>query len=287
MKTLYKVLTSFALAVFVIVNSYAGDVISAKDFMAAMKANKNLIVIDANTASNYAKVHVQGAINVPHQDLYKDGDIKGLIKSPGEMAKYLGSKGVSPDKAIVVYDDGSNKYSSRVYWILKYLGAGDVKILHKDMDDWRAARIPVTRAATKTNAVTFTPKVNNAIYISTADVKARQKASGSVIVDARTVEQFKGVDEKGESKGHLEGAVNIPYTDFLTDKGAFKSAEQIKQIAGSKGVTKDKEIIVYCNTGVWAAVVYAGLASVLDYPNVKVYDGSYSEWVAQSNPVVK
>ncbi len=255
--------------------------------MTALKKNENLVVVDANTAKNYAKVHIQGAINVPHEDLYKDGDIKGLIKSPAEMAKYLGSKGISPDKAIVVYDDGSNKYSSRLYWILKYLGANDVQILHKDMDQWRSVRIPVTRAATKPKAATFTPKVNKAIFTTVADVKAKQKSSGTVIIDARTVDQFNGADDEGKSKGHIEGAVNIPYTDFLTDKGAFKSAEQIQKIVSSKGVSKDKEVIVYCNTGVWASVVYAGLSSVLDYPNVKVYDGSYSEWVANSNPVVK
>ncbi|MBU2652177.1 MAG: sulfurtransferase [Bacteroidetes bacterium] len=287
MKTFQKVILFSAIALISVIKVQAADLISAKAFGEALKSNKNLVVIDVNTAENYAKVHVQGAVNIPHQDLYKPGDVKGLIKSPEDLAKIFGSNGVSADKSIVIYDDGSNKYSSRVYWILKYLGASDVKILHKDMDQWKVARIPVTRAATKPAAVTFTPKVNSAIYVSMADVKAKQKNSGTIIIDARSIEQFKGVDEKGESKGHIEGAVNIPYTDLLTDKGAYKSAEQIKQIVSSKGVAKDKEIIVYCNTGIWAAVVYTALNSVLEYPNVKVYDGSYVEWVAGNNPITK
>ena len=130
-----------------------------------------MVVIDANTADNYAKSHVMGAVNVPHKELYKDGDIEGLIKSPADLAAYFGKKGISNTSNIVIYDDGSNKYSSRVYWVLDYLGATNLRILHKDMDQWKAARLPLTRNKTAVKAATFTTKTDASILATMADVK--------------------------------------------------------------------------------------------------------------------
>ena len=260
-------------------------VISAKDFTAEVKKDKSIVVIDANTAENYAKSHVMGAVNVPHKELYKEGEIEGLIKSPADLAAYFGAKGISNTSNIVIYDDGSNKYSSRVYWILDYLGATNLRILHKDMDVWKVARVPLTRNATPVKATTFTPSVNNAIMATAADVKGC--TGNCVVVDARHVSEFDGTSEKPVSVGHIKGAINVEYKDFLDDKGAFKPADQLKAVAAKNGLTSDKTIIVYCQTSVRAAVEFVALNKILGYPNVKVYDGAYNEWKAQGNPMEK
>ena len=264
----------------------AGEVlVSAKDFTKEVKADKSIVVIDANTAANYAKSHVMGAVNVPHKELYKDGDIEGLIKSPDDLAAYLGKKGISNTSKIVIYDDGSNKYSSRVYWILKYLGAENVRLLHKDMDQWKAARVPITRNKTTVKATTFTPSVNNSVIAQAADVKA---CNGScAVVDVRAANEFDGTSENPVSVGHIKGAMNIDYKSFVDDKGAFLPADQLKAVAEKNGLTADKNIILYCVTSVRAAVSYVALTEILGYSNVKVYDGAYNEWKAQGNPMEK
>ncbi len=260
-------------------------VISAKDFTAEKKKDKTMVVIDANTADNYAKSHVMGAVNVPHKELYKDGEIEGLIKSPADLAAYFGKKGISNTSNIVLYDDGSNKYSSRVYWILDYLGATNLRILHKDMDVWKVARVPLTRNPTSVKAATFTPSVNSAIIASAADVKG---CSGNcVVVDARHVSEYDGTSEKPVSDGHIKGAINAEYKEFLDDKGAFKSADQLKAVAAKHGLTSDKTIILYCQTSVRAAAIFVALKEILAYPNVKVYDGAYNEWKAQGGAMEK
>src|SRR5210317_260882 len=202
---------------------FAGEVeVNAKDFTKEVKADKSIVVIDANTADNYAKSHVMGAVNVPHKELYKDGDIEGLIKSPEELAAYFGKKGVSNTSKIVIYDDGSNKYSSRVYWVLKYLGVENVRLLHKDMDVWKVARVPITRNATSAKATAFTPKVNKNVIAQASDVKA---CSGScVVVDSRAANEYDGTSETPVSTGHIKGAVNVDYKTFVDDKGAFLPA---------------------------------------------------------------
>ena len=265
---------------------FAGEVeVSAKDFTKEVKADKSIVVIDANTAENYAKSHVMGAVNVPHKELYKEGEIEGLIKSTEELAAYFGKKGISNTSKIIIYDDGSNKYSSRVYWVLKYLGAENVRLLHKDMDDWKAARVPLTRNKTTTKAATFTPKVNSSLMAVAADVKGC--TGNCVVVDSRAANEFDGTSEKPVSVGHIKGAINVDYKAFVDDKGAFLPADQLKAVAEKNGLTADKNIILYCVTSVRAAVTYVALADILGYSNVKVYDGAYNEWKALGNPMEK
>jgi len=254
-----------------------GDIISAADFMKMFKTNKNMIIVDASKADSYKKSHIKNAVNIPHKSLYKAGDIEGLIEDPEKLASIFGSKGVSETKTIVVYDGGTQKYSSRVYWILKYLGAPDVKILHKDMATFRKSRVPLTPIPGKIQAATFTPNVNPAIY---ADM-AMAKAGNAILIDARTTEEYDGTSDK--SAGHIPGAVNIGYKEVLTSTDAFKNKADMEKFAAANNLTADKPIIVYCNTGVIATVIYTGLTNVLGWTNVKIYDGAYKEWEGTGN----
>ncbi len=263
-----------------------GTGISAADFTKLIKADKNVVVIDANKADVYGKMHVMNAVNIPHKDLYQEGAIEGLIKSPAELAKYFGSKGVSEKNTIIIYDDGSNKYSSRIYWVLRYLGANDVRILHKDMDVWKKARVPITSRAAAIKKKTFTPNVDAGIIVELDEVKSRVSDDKAVIIDLRAKEEYDGTSEKPVSKGHISKAVNINHKEFLNDKGGYKSKEQLQALMNSKGFTPDKEYILYCVTSVRAAVGYVALKEILGYNNVKIYDGAYNEWIADpSNPL--
>ncbi|RLD32859.1 MAG: hypothetical protein DRI83_10230 [Bacteroidetes bacterium] len=259
--------------------------ISAKDFTAEKKKDKTMVVIDANTADNYAKSHVIGAVNVPHKELYTEDKIEGLIQSPQNLAAYFGKKGISNTSNIVIYDDGSNKYSCRVYWVLDYLGAENLRILHKDMDKWKAARVPLTRNKTAAKAATFTANVNSAIIATAADVLGC--SANCVLVDSRHFSEYDGTSEKPVSAGHIKGAINVEYKEFLDDKGAFKSADELKAVAEKHGLTSGKTIILYCQTSVRATPSFVALKEILGYPNVKVYDGAYNEWEAQGNAMEK
>ena len=254
-----------------------GDIISAAEFMKMFKGNKNLVVIDASKADSYSKTHVKNAVNIPYKTLNKEGEIEGMLKSPEELAAIFSKKGVSESKTIVVYDGGSQKYSSRVYWVLKYLGAPNVKILHKDMNQWRKSRVPITKMPTKIAKATFTPKVNAAVYADMAFVKS----GNAILIDARTTEEFDGTSEK--SAGHIPGSINMGYKEVLTASEAFKSKAELEKVIAQYKLTADKPIVVYCNTGVIATVIYVALTDIMGWANVKVYDGAYKEWEAKGN----
>lgn len=259
------------------------DVISAKDFIALTKSSDDLVIIDANTTKNYQANHIRNAVHIYHNNLYKDGDISGLIETPENLAAYFGNLGITENSTIVITDDGSQKYNARVYWILKYLGAKDVRLLHKDMNDWRGARIPLTSAAPRTKPAIFTPTVNPDIYASLNYVKENKDRDNVVVIDSRTPEEYAG---QSKSEGHVPGAININYTTWLTDTGAFKSAEEIKTIAEDNGITPDTEVILYCRTSVRATPAFVALKNILGLENVRVFDGAYLEWAANF-PVVQ
>jgi thiosulfate/3-mercaptopyruvate sulfurtransferase len=265
----------------------AQDVISAKDFMAEFKKDKSIVVVDASTEDNYKK-HIPNAVSIPHKSLYQEGAIEGLLKSPEELAKIFGEKGISNTTKVVIYDDGSSKYNSRVYWILKYLGAENVTLLHKDMEgEWRKVRMPLTAGASKVQPTTFTPKVNKAIYANIGQVKTALASDKAVVVDARTPAEFNGTSEKPVSEGHIKGAVNIDYKEFLQENGAFKSKDEILAVAKKNGLSANQEIITYCITSIRACSIYVALTGV-GFTNVKVYDGALNEWKADpANPIAK
>lgn len=281
-----RILLSVLISLTYLTSMAQGDIITAKVFMDMTKADKSVVIIDASKADTYKTSHVKNAVSIPHTTLYKSGDVEGLIKSPEDLAKLFGSKGVSDKSTIVVYDGGSQKYSSRVYWILKYLGAPNVKLLHKNMDEWKKVRVPLTRMAPTVKATTFTPNVNSAINTTTDYVKAHKKDANVKLIDARTVEEFNGTSTKPVSPGHIPGAININYKDVLTSTEAFRSKADLETLAGKYGLSADKEIIVYCKTSVRGAVLYAAFVDILEYKNVKVYDGALEEWEV-NNEVVK
>jgi len=259
------------------------DIISAKDYAVLAKKDKNVVTVFAGKEKNYKANHIKGSILASYKDVIKDGDVKGLMFEPDALAKFFGEKGISDKNTIVVYDNGSQKYSTRMYWLLKYMGAPNVKILHKDYDEWRKARIMVTSAPAKGKATTFTANVNPAILATIADVEKSITDANIVLVDNRKSEEFTGAD--GKSPGHIEGAVNLFWEDLMTDTKAFKSKEELKAIFDKAGVTADKQVILYCNTGILAAVGYVAVVNILEYPHVTLYDGALEEWKTKHKAV--
>lgn len=257
------------------------DIITAQELSKIIKKD-NVVVVSTRTTSDYKKVHITGAVHVDHMTLYNDGPVKNMLKNPGDIATILGSKGISESKTIVLYDDGSGKYSGRLYWILSYLGAKDVKILDGHMDAWKAARKPVTKNPTKITPATFTARVDNSKIATIAQVKTANGNASFVIVDARAPEEYKGAATTELRKGHIPTAINIEFKNMLDAKGKLKSVNELQKIFDAAGVTKGKSVILYCESGVRAGILYFVLTSALNYPKVKVYDGAYLEWQATS-----
>lgn len=279
-----KITLTFGLIIAFVIGSFAQDLISVADLSKELK-KPDYILVSGEIETEYAKVHITGSVNVSYKAFFKPGDIEGLLIDNNEIAKILGDNGISEKKTIVLYDEGSMKYAGRLYFILKYMGAPKVKILDGGLEAWKAGRKPVTKNPTNVSKTTFTPKVNNALMASMADVKAAKGKADVVLVDSREAGEFKGLENK--STGHLPGAINLDHTTLIDAKHLLKPKAEIEKMLTAMGITKDKTIILYCSTGVRSSKEYFVLTSVLGYPKVKVFDGGYNEWKAASNEIVK
>lgn len=236
--------------------------------LAKIKDKSNVVLVDARGASDYKKTHIKGAVNLDVEKLCNNSPIEGILKSPSQLASIFGKHGISEDKTIVIYCKTGVR-AGRMYWILKYLGANDVRMLNGQLNAWFKARKPITKSPTKPKAVAFSPSVNSKLKVDKSYVSSKMNSGSVVLVDTRKAEDF--------NAGHIGNAVNIPHKQFLSGKKC-KSNSSLSSILKGKGVTKNKEVILYCKTSTTAGLAYFIMASLLNYPDVKLYDGAYLEW---------
>jgi thiosulfate/3-mercaptopyruvate sulfurtransferase len=162
-----------------------------------------------------------------------------------------------------------------------------VKLLNGEITAWKAGRKPITKTASKGKATQFVANIKPQYLAKMDEVELATKDASYIIIDARTPEEYNGTNETDLRKGHIPGAININYTDVLDANGKLKSKDALKSLYEAKGVSPDKNVIIYCASSVRAAIEFFALTSILNYPYVKVYDGAFNEWQADaSNKVV-
>ncbi len=263
-------------------------VISAKELKTLAKSG-DVIIVSARNASDYSSKHIDGAINIDHKNLYKAEGVSSMLKSADEIAKIFGEKGISANSKIVIYDTGSNKAAGRLYWIFKYLGATDVNILDGHLKGWGKVRGKVTKNATNITPATFNATPDAAILTDIAYVKVHKDDANVILLDVRSADEFAGTDtDKNITRyGHIPGAVNLEFKAVINEDGTIKSKDEIAAAMNAAGVTSDKEVILYCASSVRAGIVFMALKDILGYGNIKVYDGAYYEWQADTANSIK
>jgi thiosulfate/3-mercaptopyruvate sulfurtransferase len=266
--------------------SAQGDIISAAELSKKIKAKEKITIVSVRKASNYKKSHLKNAVNIDLKKLVSNTPPEGFLHKPAELAKIFGSKGIDGKNLIVIYDDGKMKYAGRLYWIFKYLGVKNVKVLNRNLKTWKAARLMITKSPTKIKPTTFTPKIDQSIYVDIAWMKTHYKDANVVLIDVRPLDQYNGTSTKPLSKGHIPGAKNMNYEKITNGLNGLKSKAEIKALSEEVGATTGKTIVLYCGSSTRAGIVYLAFKTILGYPNVKVYEGAYNEWVL-SNPVEK
>ena len=276
---------TFSVLLFAALVTYSQSLINPRDAV-RMVNQTGVVIIDCNPVDEFARTHITNAINIWHGDLYRTTGVADMLRSPEEIARIFGSRGVAHTSTILLYDAGHQRFAGRMYWILRYLGARDVRIINGGLAEWQRNRLPVGRTPRRATATTFTPTVNAAIAADLARVRRASTDGNAVLVDVRSAGEFRGTEGAARRKGHIPGSVNLPHTQVLNENGTLKSAEELRTIFTNAGITPNKEVIVYCASSIRAGIVFFALRNILNYPNVRVYDGAFNEWEADAaNPV--
>lgn len=254
------------------------------EWLAEHAADSNLRLIEVDvSATAYASGHIPGALlwNV-YTDLLQPNY---RIIERDRFAQLLARSGIAPDQSVVVYGYAA----AMAFWMMEYYGHRHVALLDGSRAKWTSENRPT---ATEAAEVMATPYTVEDLRPTREDVRATHAAVQEFLgdpnhrfMDVRSVAEYTGErfwpsqppqgDQRG---GHLPGAVLMPIEDTWSNNGSFKPVAELQTHYEARGFTPDKEIITYCAVGGRASQAWFVLTQLLNYPRVRVYDGSWVEW---------
>ncbi|MFW5900761.1 MAG: sulfurtransferase [Halodesulfurarchaeum sp.] len=246
----------------------------------------NPTVTDDSEYTPYEAGHVPGATFFHWEEDLSD-PVTRDVRSKDEFEALNGAAGISADDTLVIYGGGRvpNWFALFAYWEYKYYGHDDVRILDGGKPYWVEYEYPLTTEIPSfpereydssgpfEGIRAYKDDVEQAIEseIPLIDVRSPQEFTGEVIAP-------EGLQETAQRGGHIPGAKNVPTTSVLREDGTFKSREDLLELYRDVGIDEEKSVITYCRVGERSSIEWFILHELLDFEDVKNYDGSWTEW---------
>jgi thiosulfate/3-mercaptopyruvate sulfurtransferase len=268
------------------VTDYANHVLVEPDWLEQHLNDDSIriVEVDENPAL-YEEAHIPGAIGLDWRTDLQD-QVKRDFLGPEDFGRLFGSHGVSNDHQIILYGDRNNWFAAYTYWYFKYYGHDDVKLLNGPRERWISEGRPTTTEVPELAATTFTAKPGDDSIRAKRDEVFSALDNSHQLVDVRSPQEYSGEliavpgyeNEGAQRGGHIPGAKSIPWAQAVKEDGTFKSAGELRDLYGSKGVLSGEPIIAYCRIGERSAHTWFVLHELLGEADVKNYDGSWTEW---------
>lgn len=244
-----------------------------------------VIEVDEDTEA-YEKGHIEGAVawnwtTDLHAQVGRD------YVDQAALGELLSRAGVGPGTTVVLYGGNNNWFAAYAYWVLKLRGFDAVKLLNGGRKKWELESRPLTQDVPSSAPTGLTISGSERPEIRALRDEVLSKVGGaSGFVDVRSPEEFMGEklapdhlpQEQAQVPGHIAGASNIPWVKAANDDGTFKTADELRALYEAEGITADREIIAYCRIGERSSHTWFALKELLGYPDVKNYDGSWTEY---------
>jgi thiosulfate/3-mercaptopyruvate sulfurtransferase len=268
------------------VAEYANDVLVEPDWLEQHLNDDaiRIVEVDENPAL-YQDSHIPGAIGFNWQADLQD-QVKRDFLGPEEFGALLGSRGVSNEHQVILYGDRNNWFAAYTYWYLKYYGHHDAKLLNGPRERWISESRPTTTDVPNHPPARFTATAGDEAIRAKRDEVLAALGTTKKLVDVRSPQEYSGEliampgyeSEGAQRGGHIPGAASVPWAQAVNEDGTFKSADQLRELYGGKGVLSEEPIIAYCRIGERSAHTWFVLHELLGHPDVKNYDGSWTEW---------
>jgi len=242
--------------------------------------------VDYDPTANYNLGHVPGSVLIDWKKDINDPVTRDLLTKEA-LEQLLGRLGISNDTKIVLYGDFNNWFAAFAFWVFKYYGVENVHIMNGGRKKWLEQDLPVTKDVPTYAPATFAAKpADETLRVYLDYVRQAIRMNDKVLVDVRGPKEFTGEilappeypTEHAQRGGHIPGAKNIPWGQAVREDGTFKSADELAALYQGHGVTPDREVVTYCRIGERSSHSWFVLKYLLGYPNVKNYDGSWTEW---------
>ncbi len=257
------------------------------DWVAQHLNDKNFRIVESDEdVLLYEVGHVPGAVKIDwHIDL-QDTVVRDYIDKRGFEA-LLSSRGIANDTTVVFYGDKNNWWACYAFWVFKLFGHDKCLIMNGGRQKWIAENRPLSKETPNYARTNYAAKERDDKGIRAfRDEVMRHVTGGNPLVDVRSPQEFTGellhmpgYPQEGALRGgHIPGAKNIPWAKAAREDGTFKSADELKDLYQTQGITSDKDVIAYCRIGERSSHTWYVLKYLLGYNKVRNYDGSWTEW---------
>ena len=267
------------------------------EWVAANAQDPNLRVLDVRNAPlEYIAGHLPNAVNIADTAFRgPNGVLPVQYWENSKLGEIFSKSGVSSNSKVLVYSSGNDVLgTTMVAYLLERSGVKDVYVLDGGFAGYKAAGQTVTKQFPRYSPGQFTVKDNPAIRVSLQQVEQLIGKPGVVFIDPRPPELFRGERDIWVRNGHIPGARNIPWPTFTEANNAqenlknphkLKSLDEIRKLLAERGIKPSDDIIVTCSTGREASLQYLVLKHLLNYPKVRIYEGSWTEYSTTNLPV--
>jgi thiosulfate/3-mercaptopyruvate sulfurtransferase len=267
------------------------EVLVETDWVAAHLSDPKVRIaeVDYDPAANYHLSHVPGAVLFDWRADINAPVARDLLDAAG-LTHLFRRSGVDAGTTLVLYGDFNNWFAAFAFWVFKYYGFADVRLMNGGRKKWIAEDRPVTKDVPHPAPSTFSAAAPDehlrAYYDQVRGALADVKAGTRKLVDVRGPKEFSGEitappeypTEHAQRGGHIPGAVNIPWAQAVREDGTFKSRDELEALYHGKGVRPGVPVITYCRIGERSSHTWFVLRYLLGYPDVQNYDGSWTEW---------
>ncbi|QDP42266.1 sulfurtransferase [Radiobacillus deserti] len=268
-----------------------------KEWLKAQLDNEQVRIVDcryelgnpSKGESLYQEIHIPGAVYFDLEKQLPVSEHGGRHPLPDldQFKLEIEKAGIDNTKTVVAYDSREGQFASRFWWLLTFLGHDSVYVLNEGFRGWQEAGYATTEVVPEYESATFEVNIQEHLLASYEEVKAvvEQKKNSPILVDSRDEQRYLGeLEPMDKVAGRIPGSINKFWAEGF-ERGSFKTSEEQKKRFDDLDV--DEPIIVYCGSGVTATPNYIAL-KMAGYKNVKLYAGSYSDWVSyEENPVDK
>lgn len=256
------------------------------DWLQAHLGTPGLVVVESDEdVILYETGHIPGAVKIDwHTDL--NDPVERDYIDGAAFAALLGRKGISRDSTVVIYGDKSNWWAAYALWVFTLFGHEDVRLLDGGRQKWLAEGRDVTTAPESAEPTEYpvVERVDAPIRAFKDDVLAHL---GHPLIDVRSAEEYTGerttapaYPEEGALRaGHIPSAVSVPWARAAAEDATFRSRSELDAIyRGEVGLTDEAPVIAYCRIGERSSHTWFVLTHLLGIPQVRNYDGSWTEW---------